>query len=102
MPILPPSTPPPHSYYHTHLSLCAPPAAPSPPNPPGSGTAWLLPLVDGAPPIGWDMAARYLALPIALVIVQVGAAASLGGRGVWMSVIAGSGWCAGRPEAWVM
>jgi hypothetical protein len=37
----------------------------------GSGTAWLLPLVDGAPPIGWDMATRYLALPIALVIVQV-------------------------------
>lgn len=36
----------------------------------GSGTAWLFPLVDGAPPIGWDMATRYLALPVALVIAQ--------------------------------
>jgi hypothetical protein len=27
--------------------------------------------VDGAPPIGWDLASRYLALPIALVIMQV-------------------------------
>ncbi|EFN53413.1 hypothetical protein CHLNCDRAFT_136603 [Chlorella variabilis] len=34
----------------------------------GSGTAWLLPLVDGVPPIGWDLASRYLALPVALYI----------------------------------
>lgn len=26
--------------------------------------------MDGAPPIGWDLASRYLALPIALVIAQ--------------------------------
>jgi YidC/Oxa1 family membrane protein insertase len=36
----------------------------------GTGTAWLLPLVDGAPPIGWDEASKYLVLPIALVVAQ--------------------------------
>jgi YidC/Oxa1 family membrane protein insertase len=36
----------------------------------GLGTSWLLPLVDGVPPIGWDEASAYLALPIALVAVQ--------------------------------
>ena len=36
----------------------------------GAGTAWLFPFVDGAPPIGWDTALRYLAIPIALVIAQ--------------------------------
>ena len=36
----------------------------------GAGTAWLFPFVDGAPPIGWDEASRYLVLPVALVIAQ--------------------------------
>ena len=41
----------------------------------GQGTAWLLPFVDdgsllGAPPIGWDEAAPYLVLPVALVALQ--------------------------------
>lgn len=36
----------------------------------GSGTAWLLPLVDGHPPIGWDDASKYLVLPVLLVLVQ--------------------------------
>ena len=36
----------------------------------GAGTAWLLPLVDGVPPIGWETAIKYLALPIALVAAQ--------------------------------
>lgn len=36
----------------------------------GAGTAWLYPFVDGAPPIGWDGALRYLALPAALVVAQ--------------------------------
>jgi YidC/Oxa1 family membrane protein insertase len=36
----------------------------------GAGTAWLFPLVDGAPPVGWDLASRYLALPVALVVAQ--------------------------------
>jgi YidC/Oxa1 family membrane protein insertase len=36
----------------------------------GTGTAWLLPLVDGAPPVGWELALRYLALPVALVVAQ--------------------------------
>jgi YidC/Oxa1 family membrane protein insertase len=36
----------------------------------GTGTAWLFPLIDGAPPIGWDDASKYLVLPIALVIAQ--------------------------------
>jgi hypothetical protein len=38
--------------------------------PPPAGTAWLFPLVDGHPPIGWDEASRYLFLPILLVVVQ--------------------------------
>jgi YidC/Oxa1 family membrane protein insertase len=36
----------------------------------GTGTAWLFPLLDGAPPIGWEDASKYLVLPIALVIAQ--------------------------------
>lgn len=36
----------------------------------GSGTAWLLPLQDGTPPIGWDLASRYLVLPVLLVVAQ--------------------------------
>lgn len=36
----------------------------------GTGTAWLFPLIDGAPPIGWEDASKYLVLPIALVIAQ--------------------------------
>ena len=32
--------------------------------------AWLYPFVDGHPPIGWDEASRYLALPVLLVIAQ--------------------------------
>jgi YidC/Oxa1 family membrane protein insertase len=34
------------------------------------GTEWLLPFVDGAPPIGWDNAAPYLVLPVLLVACQ--------------------------------
>jgi YidC/Oxa1 family membrane protein insertase len=34
------------------------------------GTEWLFPFVDGAPPIGWDAAARYLVLPALLVVAQ--------------------------------
>lgn len=41
----------------------------------GTGTAWLFPLVDGAPPVGWEDAARYLALPIALVAAQFASSA---------------------------
>jgi len=37
----------------------------------GSGLAWLWPFVDGAPPIGWDKALRYLALPVSVVIAQI-------------------------------
>jgi YidC/Oxa1 family membrane protein insertase len=36
----------------------------------GAGAAWLLPLVDGAPPVGWETAARYLVLPAAVVAAQ--------------------------------
>lgn len=36
----------------------------------GSGAAWLLPLVDGAPPVGWETASKYLILPAALVVAQ--------------------------------
>lgn len=34
------------------------------------GTEWLFPLVDGAPPIGWDAASHYLVLPVLLVACQ--------------------------------
>jgi YidC/Oxa1 family membrane protein insertase len=34
----------------------------------GSGTAWLYPFVDNAPPIGWDAAAPYLVLPAMLLV----------------------------------
>ncbi|KAF8070861.1 ALB3.1 [Scenedesmus sp. PABB004] len=34
------------------------------------GTEWLLPLVDGAPPIGWHDASAYLVLPALLVACQ--------------------------------
>lgn len=34
------------------------------------GTEWLWPLVDGAPPIGWDEAGAYLVLPALLVVAQ--------------------------------
>lgn len=34
------------------------------------GIEWLYPLVDGAPPIGWDAASHYLVLPALLVVCQ--------------------------------
>eukprot|EP00798_Chlamydomonas_sp_ICE-L_P004415 gene4415-14543_t len=36
----------------------------------GTGTAWLFPLVDGAPPIGWETASLYLVCPVLLVVFQ--------------------------------
>eukprot|EP00775_Hariotina_reticulata_P005563 gene5563-5800_t len=36
----------------------------------GSGTQWLYPFVDGAPPIGWHDAEAYLVLPILLILCQ--------------------------------
>ena len=36
----------------------------------GEGTAWLLPFVDGHPPIGWELASAYLVLPVALLMAQ--------------------------------
>lgn len=36
----------------------------------GGGFSWLLPLTDGAPPIGWPQALAYLSLPVALVVSQ--------------------------------
>ncbi len=36
----------------------------------GGGFSWLLPLQDGAPPIGWPDALAYLSLPIALIASQ--------------------------------
>ena len=40
------------------------------PNAQGGGFSWLLPLVDGAPPIGWADAIAYLSLPVLLVASQ--------------------------------
>ncbi|GAB4824378.1 Inner membrane protein PPF-1, chloroplastic [Ancistrocladus abbreviatus] len=36
----------------------------------GSGISWLLPFVDGHPPLGWHDTAAYLVLPILLVVSQ--------------------------------
>ena len=36
----------------------------------GGGFSWLLPLQDGAPPIGWADAIAYLSLPVLLVVSQ--------------------------------
>ena len=41
----------------------------------GTGTSWLLPLVDGAPPGGWGAAAPYLVLPVLLVLAQYASSA---------------------------
>jgi len=35
------------------------------------GMKWLMPFVDGAPPIGWHDAACYIVLPIVLVLSQI-------------------------------
>ncbi|EPS60581.1 inner membrane protein [Genlisea aurea] len=36
----------------------------------GSGISWLLPFVDGQPPLGWHDTAAYLVLPVLLVVSQ--------------------------------
>ena len=41
----------------------------------GAGIGWLYPLLDGAPPVGWEMAARYLVLPALLVGAQYASSA---------------------------
>ena len=41
----------------------------------GTGTDWLFPFVDGAPPGGWDAAAPYLVLPVLLVLAQYASSA---------------------------
>ena len=42
-----------------------------------AGSNWLYPLVDGHPPIGWDDASRYLALPVLLVLFQYVSSAAI-------------------------
>lgn len=37
----------------------------------GAGLSWLWPLVDGAPPIGWEAAGAYLTLPVLVVVSRV-------------------------------
>ena len=41
----------------------------------GAGIGWLYPLVDGAPAVGWELAARYLVLPALLVGAQYASSA---------------------------
>eukprot|EP00268_Persea_americana_P039323 TRINITY_DN3892_c0_g1_i1.p1 TRINITY_DN3892_c0_g1~~TRINITY_DN3892_c0_g1_i1.p1 ORF type:complete len:298 (-),score=68.65 TRINITY_DN3892_c0_g1_i1:262-1155(-) len=36
----------------------------------GSGISWLIPFVDGNPPLGWSDTAAYLVLPVLLVVSQ--------------------------------
>lgn len=35
-----------------------------------AGMSWLLPLVDGAPPVGWESAGAYLVMPVLLTASQ--------------------------------
>lgn len=37
----------------------------------GSGTNWLFPFENGAPPVGWHDALAYLVLPALLIVSQV-------------------------------
>uniref|UniRef100_A0A7S3YQV7 Membrane insertase YidC/Oxa/ALB C-terminal domain-containing protein n=1 Tax=Lotharella globosa TaxID=91324 RepID=A0A7S3YQV7_9EUKA len=37
----------------------------------GTGLQWLWPFVNGEPPVGWDQALRYIALPAAVVVAQL-------------------------------
>ena len=41
----------------------------------GTGTDWLFPFVDGAPPGGWHAAGPYLVLPVLLVLAQYASSA---------------------------
>ncbi|KAL0911697.1 hypothetical protein M5K25_019856 [Dendrobium thyrsiflorum] len=36
----------------------------------GSGISWLIPFVDGHPPLGWSDTAAYLVLPVLLIVSQ--------------------------------
>ena len=36
----------------------------------GGGMSWLIPLTDGAPPVGWHDASAYLVMPVLLVVSQ--------------------------------
>lgn len=36
----------------------------------GQGMSWLIPFVDGAPPLGWVTTLKYVALPVLLVASQ--------------------------------
>lgn len=36
----------------------------------GNGLNWLVPFVDGVPPLGWETTIKYLALPVLLVASQ--------------------------------
>jgi YidC/Oxa1 family membrane protein insertase len=47
-----------------------PPKPRDPPTHAGAGISWLYPLVDGAPPIGWETAIAYLVLPVLVVASQ--------------------------------
>lgn len=46
----------------------------------GTGSAWLFPLVDGAPPIGWHDATAYLVLPVLLIVSQYASQKILSGQ----------------------
>jgi YidC/Oxa1 family membrane protein insertase len=37
----------------------------------GGGISWLYPLIDGAPPVGWETAGAYCVLPVLLVAAQI-------------------------------
>jgi membrane protein insertase Oxa1/YidC/SpoIIIJ len=65
-----PSTPPPACNPHQTTGFFWIPTLAGPTSLDNRGIEWLLPLVDGAPPIGWDAASRYLVLPLLLVACQ--------------------------------
>lgn len=60
-----------HSLSRRHELTIAGPTAGSP----AGGASWLLPFIDGAPPIGWPEANLYLVLPVLLLAAQYASSA---------------------------
>lgn len=57
-------------HHHLHAGFYWIPTLAGPTSLDNRGVEWLFPLVDGAPPIGWEAASHYLVLPVLLVLCQ--------------------------------
>ncbi|GAY38124.1 hypothetical protein CUMW_034320 [Citrus unshiu] len=56
----------------------------------GSGISWLLPFVDGHPPLGWHDTAAYLVLPVLLVVSQFTNNVLSTAQQVWLRKLGGA------------